>query len=180
VINPSIPRHAALARLILARDDFGRARDIADYILRNSISKKDFLYSPLSYASIVCYACPFIQSRNYARLPNRYCRFDDLSIQKTHDTIIDHRNNFVAHRDTNQNPVSLVPAGTVLTWEGGSGILPDHGDSISTKQLNEELWPKFLFLINLQIQKIDEHIAIEKSVLFPVDEETKIKINKFC
>ena len=113
-------RKRELYRLIVARSDMLAAMESCDLILGPpELDLSDPKYLPLFHAATVAYARPFSANRPHGPLPARWSRFADASDQHVHDTLIDLRNQFVAHSDQDAREVLIWPPGS---RQPGTGV----------------------------------------------------------
>src|SRR5574341_438635 len=99
-------RKRELYRLALARTDIGQARDACRFFLDNVSSYHHPLYVALYAAIVVSYARPFIQSRTLGALPSRWARFSHPRLQKTHNKLMQARNEIIASSDVTGRPAT--------------------------------------------------------------------------
>ena len=92
-----------------------------------------------------------------------------------HKSIIDYRNEFVAHRDQKGNTVKLVRKGSKPSFGNGKheAVLLSHGDCIEDKIMNYESVEYFLELVKYQINRMAKNIGLEKERLFSCEEDQK-------
>lgn len=168
-LDSTNPRHKEFARLVLAKNDIQAAKVAARYVIEKIAHPKDPLFTPMSCAMVVCYSRPFIVRRTYASLPQRYSRFQNEALREVHDYLIEHRNAFEAHRDEELNTVELMPAGTEVSWKGGSAVLSSHGECISSRFLVLNAFPTFVSLFDFQMERLQVSLEEQKEALFPVN-----------
>lgn len=167
-LDPSNPKHRALSRLILARRDIDEACRVVQHVVNRISSEHDSLLEPLTCAAVIYYARPFIGSRHYPALPDKFARFDCASMKRSHDGLINFRNTCVAHRDADENRVTLVPKGGEVTWADGAGkaIVCEIGDCLDSRHMSLQSFPSFLELCQYQIDRLNAHTKSEKDRLF--------------
>lgn len=168
-LDATNPRHRALKRLILGRKDIESALAAINYIIDNVKGLQDPMFDPLNCAAVICYARPFIGRRECPSLPNKFCQFSDSKLQRLHTDVIGLRNAFFAHRDVNENKVSIIPKGTQISWADGKGrgVVISHGDYTQSRCLTLASFPLFRALCTFQSERLREHITREKTALFP-------------
>lgn len=162
------PRERLLARLILARRDMNDALDYVEFVLQKISSSRDILLEPLSCAAVISYSRPFVGSRRYPALPSRYSSFESQKDLEFHKNVIEFRNNSVAHRDSELNPVFIIPKGAEVSWGDGKykASLCSPGDSIALRTLSLRVFPRFKGICVFQLERLGDHILSEKDLIF--------------
>jgi len=168
-LDPNNPQHRALRRLILARSDIEAAQAAAVHVIDHVSSTEHPLFQPLTCATVICYARPFVRTKLYPGLPDKYESFANRHMRTMHDTIIDFRNIFVAHRDSQLNRVTLIPKGSKVSFSGGKSEmkLTSHGEWVRGGRLPLACFPLLRDLCGYQVARLREDIASEKERLFP-------------
>ena len=107
-LDPNNPKHRQFRRLVIAEGDIRKARATAFLITKRIASVQDELFDPLSCATVIWYARPFTQAKEYPAIPERCAKFSFSGpIKRSHDRLMQQRNLFEAHMD--QAGYRIVP-----------------------------------------------------------------------
>ena len=138
------PRHRALGRLLIARDDIRKAHKYTAMIIDQIKSPDDNLFYPLHCAVTVCYGRPFTSGRGYAAVPACYSRFTDAEQTSLHNDMIKFRNEYIAHSDEKAAKVILIPKGVEVSIDNGKMQAKVHrsGHLRETRHLNLQAFPR--------------------------------------
>jgi hypothetical protein len=114
-LDPDNPQHRQFGRLVIVGEDIKKARATARLIVERINSVRDEIFDPLSCATVIWYARPFTQAKEYPAIPKRYAKFSFPTFQKIHDRLILQRNLFEAHMDQAATEVFLI-AKRLRSW----------------------------------------------------------------
>jgi hypothetical protein len=78
----------AFGRLVIAQDDIKRARETALLILNRTRSVQDEFFDPLSCATVIWYARPFVSSDEAPGIPGKFERFRAKAHRDLHARLI--------------------------------------------------------------------------------------------
>jgi len=114
--------------------------DIVDtiYAVRLFIKEVDGithpLFMPLQETIIISYARPFTDNEPFGTLSKKYCKFSSQRLADLHKKMIDTRNHYIAHSDSDVRRVTIIPPGTKNYGEYRSGRSKDIGFEITNKR----------------------------------------------
>lgn len=165
-LDESNRRHRAFARLAIAQRDIGAAQSVINQIEELNPSRE--VYEALMIAGTILYSRPFIGTRAYPPVPAKFARFEKASFQAFHDEMIFSRNRFVAHCDSRDIKVEILPKGTQFMGPGGSILtVYRHGTSVSTRTFQRRGLPLFKSVCSYQLERLAKHINAMSHELFP-------------
>jgi hypothetical protein len=107
VFSEDIGRRRSLYRLAVARNDIGEASALAAYAV-DHVQEMNELWIALQDVVVIAYSRPFTANEPLGALPARWSRFGTKN-QEVHDQILRMRNELVAHSDTSQRTVVVLP-----------------------------------------------------------------------
>lgn len=103
-----------LYRLLVARSDIDAAHAACQLFLKTVTDLSDDLYYPLFTAIVICYTRHFTNNKPFGSLPAKWEKFVDQNHQKLHDSLIQTRNELVAHSDSSVRKAMIVPPGVLI------------------------------------------------------------------
>jgi hypothetical protein len=157
-LNWDNPQHRHLGRLILAYDDIGRAAASAEHIRDTINNDRHPLFKPLMYATVICYARPFVRTKQYPGIPERYADFEDSRLLECHNALIDYRNEYVAHNDLKQRAIAIIPKGAIVAIGNEKHTTSTHGHYISGQTIDLATYPWIIKLCTFQRKRINQEI----------------------
>lgn len=161
-------KHRAFSRLAIAQRDIGEARRAIQLISEYKVSERDDLYERLISAAVISYSRPFITTKQYPGIPRKFGKFQNRACQAFHDELILFRNRFVAHCDSRDIKVQILPKGTQFHGKGNSRYtVARHGTSVSTRWFRAKGILPFNKLCSLQLERLGDEIARLSNELFP-------------
>ena len=159
-------KHQAFSRLAIAQRDIGAAERALCQI--EDLKPSDDVYEMLMTAAAILYSRPFIATKAYPGIPAKFARFDKPAFQTFHDEMISFRNRFVAHCDSRDVKVQILPKGTQFRGPGGSFLTVfRHGTSVTTLRFQREGLPLFKSVCSFQLARLGKHINSLSHELFP-------------
>jgi hypothetical protein len=159
-------KHRAFARLAIAQRDVGAAHRAVCHI--EDLKPSDEVYELLVTAAAILYSRPFVATKAYPGIPSKFARFDKPSFQTFHDEMISFRNRFVAHCDSRDVKVQILPKGTQFRRPGDSLLeVYRHGTSVSTRRFQRKGLPLFKSVCSFQLARLGKHINSLSHQLFP-------------
>ena len=161
------PEHRQLARLIIAEADIKKALETALLIVNRSDSVQDKLFDPLSCATVIWYARPFIGSDEALGLPGKFSTFQAKTHRELHARLILQRNRFTAHMDEAFNEVFLIHKEAPIMVGDLRLEVRSHSPFIETEYLLPAAFPEIVELCNFQLDRLGVSIGKSKARLFP-------------
>jgi hypothetical protein len=164
-LDPNNPQHRQFRRLVIAEGDIRKARATALLISERIASVQDELFDPLSCATVIWYARPFIGSDG--ALPGKFLSFEAKSLRDLHARLIFQRNRFTAHMDTAVNEVFLIrKEAPIMVGDSRLEVL-SHSPFIATDYLLPAAFSEIVKLCNFQLDRLGASIGKSKARLFP-------------
>ena len=145
-LDPYNAQHRQFGRLVIAEDDIRKARETALLVVERLASIQDELFDPLSCATVIWYARPFTQAKEYPAIPKRYTKFSSRSYQKVHDRLSVQRNLFEAHIDKSATEVFLI--------RKAPPVVHSHSHFIATDFLVPRAFPGIVKLCDFQLERL--------------------------
>jgi hypothetical protein len=166
-LDEAKPRHRAFSRLVIAQRDIDLAHRAISHIEKLKASNMDDICEMLITAAAIFYSRPFIATKAYPRIPAKFATFDKPAFQTFHDEMLSFRNRFVAHCDTRDVKVQILPKGTQFRGSGNSLFtVRRHGTGVTTLRFQPKGLPLFKAVCSFQLARIGEEINSESQELF--------------
>ena len=163
-------KHRAFSRLAIAQRDIGEARRAIQLIREFNASEREDLYERLISAAVISYCRPFVATRQYPGIAPKFRRFENRAFQTFHNEMISFRNRFVAHCDTRDIKVQILPKGTQFRGKGNSVYtVARHATSVSTLWFPAKGLSPFEELCSFQLERLGDEIALLSNQLFPTE-----------
>ena len=130
-------------------------------------SVQDELFDLLSCATVIWYARPFTQAKEYPPIPERFAKFSFPTFRKIHDRLIRQRNLFEAHMDQAATEVFLIRKGAPIMVGDSRIEAPSHVHLIATDYLVPGAFPGIVRLCDFQLERLSVAIDKLRDRLFP-------------
>ena len=166
-LDPDNPQHQQFGRLVIAHGDIKKAAQTAVLIINRVRSLEDELFDPLSCATVIWYARPFIASDEAPGIPEKFSRFQTESHRELHKRLISHRNRFTAHMDEDVNEVYLIRKEAPIMVGDSRLEVMSHSPFVETKYLTPVVFIRIVELCNFQLDRLWADISELKPRLFP-------------
>jgi hypothetical protein len=161
------PKHRQFARLLIAGSDIKKARNTALLIVERIESVQHELFEPLSCATAIYYARPFIVTKKYPGIPGRFQKFTSQADLKVHEALIRQRNLFEAHVDKDATDVFLVHKDAAITVGDSRLDVLSHTEFIGSNFLKLAMFRRIAELCNFQLERLETTSEELKARLFP-------------
>jgi hypothetical protein len=160
-LDEANPKHRAFSRLVIAQRDIDLAHRAISHIATLKASNMDDIYEMLITAAAILYSRPFIATKAYPRIPAKFARFDKSAFQTFHDEMVSFRNRFVAHCDTRDVKVQILPKGTQFRGSGNSVFtVHKHGTGVTTLRFQPKGLPLFKAVCSFQLARLGKEIDL--------------------
>jgi hypothetical protein len=164
-LDEANPKHRAFARLAIAQRDIGAAHRAVCHI--GELKPSDDVYEMLVNAAAILYSRPFIATKAYPGIPAKFARFDKPTFQTFHDEMISFRNRFVAHCDSRDVKVQVLPKGTQFRGRGNSLFtVYRHGTGVTTRRFQPKGLPLFKSVCTFQLTRLGRELDLISQKLF--------------
>jgi hypothetical protein len=136
-------------------------------IIERIASIQDELFDPLSCATVIWYARPFTQAKEYPAIPERYAKFSFGIYQKIHDRLMQQRNLFEAHMNEAATEVFLIRKEAPITAGDSWLEARSHSHFVARDFLVPRAFPGIVKLCDFQLERLGDAIEKSKARLFP-------------
>lgn len=134
-----------LHRLLVAKSDIHDALRATEYFIAEVTTMQHPLFLSFQQMIVVSYSRPFTKTRSGGQISDKYARFPNMpGLQEMHRTLLDARDQHVAHSDAAIRTITIYPRGHKIEHDNRraadtSYVIANHTFPLETFPIIKEL-----------------------------------------